>query len=80
MGRALPRDAAVRQQEEGSTVMASQADGQQARGNPAPRTTDGGEERIPPPVGTLFILVAYLAILAGMWGVMYLGLLERFQR
>jgi hypothetical protein len=60
--------------------MASQSGGQQAPGNPAPRETEGGEERIPPPIGTLFILVAYLAILAGMWGVMYLGLLERFER
>jgi hypothetical protein len=60
--------------------MASQADSRQAGGNPAPRKTEGGEERIPPPVGTLFILVAYLAILAGMWGVMYLGLLARFER
>jgi hypothetical protein len=60
--------------------MASQADGQKSRGNSDVRTSDGGEERIPPPIGTLFILVAYLAILAGMWGVMYLGLLERFER
>jgi hypothetical protein len=58
----------------------AQADGKEAPGNPAPREGEGGEERIPPPMGTLFILIAYLAILAGMWGVMYLGLLERFER
>jgi hypothetical protein len=60
--------------------MASQDDGRQAGGNPEPRTSEGGQEHIPPPVGTLFILIAYLAVLAGMWGVMYLGLLERFER
>lgn len=60
--------------------MASQANGHQPSGASAPGQSDAGEERIPPPIGTLFILVAYLAILAGMWGVMYLGLLERFER
>ena len=36
-----------------------------------------GEHQVPPPVGTSFVLIAYLAILAGMWGSMYLGVLTR---
>lgn len=60
--------------------MVAQADGQHSPGGSAGSESHGGEERIPPPIGTLFILVAYLAILAGMWGVMYLGLLARFER
>ncbi len=34
-------------------------------------------DHIPPPVGTLFVMTVYLAILIGMWGVMYLELLRR---
>jgi hypothetical protein len=60
--------------------MASQGDGEQPRGTRAAQPGGGGEEHVPPPIGTLFILVAYLAILAGMWGVMYLGLIERLER
>ncbi len=55
--------------------MASQISGDPARANPAPHGSD--EDQIPPPLGTLFVMIAYLAILAGMWGVMYMGLLER---
>lgn len=67
-------------EQEDSAVMEAQADDQNTPGGSAADESHGGEERIPPPIGTLFILVAYLAILAGMWGVMYLGLLERFER
>ncbi len=35
------------------------------------------EDQVPPPVGTLFVLIAYLAILGGMWGYMYVELLTR---
>ena len=57
--------------------MASQSDGDLAGGKAAPHEGESGEERIPPPLGTLFVMVAYLAVLAGMWGVTYLRLLER---
>jgi hypothetical protein len=38
---------------------------------------DLGEEEIPPPVGTTFVMIAYMLLLSGMWGLMYLGLLAR---
>lgn len=34
-------------------------------------------DSIPPPTGTLFVLLVYLAMLAGMWGTMYLYLLSK---
>ena len=35
------------------------------------------EGEIPPPVGTLFVLTLYLAVIAGMWGAMLFGLIGR---
>jgi hypothetical protein len=35
------------------------------------------EEEVSPPVGTLFILMLYIMVLAGMWGAMYWILLSR---
>lgn len=35
------------------------------------------EEELPPPTGTLFLMMLYLAALAGMWGAMYLIMLSR---
>lgn len=37
--------------------------------------TDGAEERTP--MGTLFVLMVYLMVLAGMWGTMYWLLVSR---
>ena len=34
-------------------------------------------EEYPPPTGTLFFMMLYLAVLAGMWGAMYLIMLSR---
>lgn len=34
-------------------------------------------DAVPPPIGTLFILTVYLALLAGMWGAMLWGLIGR---
>ena len=33
------------------------------------------KEEIPPPTGTLFVMIVYLAILMAMWWAMYVGLL-----
>ena len=33
------------------------------------------DEEIPPPTGTLFVMIVYLAILMAMWWAMYVGLL-----
>ena len=35
------------------------------------------DEPLPPPTGTIFILTVFIAVLAGMWGAMYLTLLAR---
>ena len=35
------------------------------------------EDDLPPPTGTMFLLAVYMAVLAGMWGAMYLTLLSR---
>jgi hypothetical protein len=32
---------------------------------------------VPPPIGTLFIMTIYLAVIAGMWGAMLWGLIGR---
>ena len=34
-------------------------------------------DSIPPPTGTLFVLLVYLAVLVGMWGTMYFYLLGK---
>ena len=40
--------------------------------------TDAEEtEEIPEPVGTLFLLMIYVIVLAGMWGTMYWILITR---
>jgi hypothetical protein len=35
------------------------------------------DEKLPPPIGTLFVMTVYLAILAGMWFVMLYTLIHR---
>ncbi|QDQ42300.1 hypothetical protein [Methylacidiphilum kamchatkense] len=35
------------------------------------------EKKIPPPVGTLFVLILYLAILVGMWLFMFFEMVGR---
>lgn len=35
------------------------------------------DEELPPPTGTMFLLGVYMAVLAGMWGAMYMILLSR---
>lgn len=35
------------------------------------------EEELPPPTGTLFVMMLYLMVLAGMWGAIYWLFLER---
>ncbi len=44
---------------------------------PEGRESGRSSESLPAPVGTLFVLTVYLAILIGMWGVMFWGLLGR---
>jgi hypothetical protein len=43
--------------------------------SPAEGESGGFTEDPPAPVGTLFVMTIYLAILSGMWGVMYWRLL-----
>jgi hypothetical protein len=35
------------------------------------------EDDVPPPTGTLFVMTAYMIVLALMWAGMYYGLLTR---
>ncbi len=39
-------------------------------------TTESDDE-LPPPVGTLFVLMIYIMALAGMWGAIYIDFLGR---
>ncbi len=41
------------------------------------RTTSPQDDELPPPVGTLFVLMLYIMVLAGMWGAIYLDFLGR---
>jgi hypothetical protein len=34
-------------------------------------------ETVPPPVGTLFVMTVYIAVIAGMWGAMFWALVGR---
>lgn len=36
-----------------------------------------GSDDIPPPIGTLFFVMIYLMVMAGMWGAIYLLMLQR---
>lgn len=51
------------------------AGGRAGRGEESPYRAEGSDE--PNTVGTLFIMILFLMALAGMWGIMYLMLLER---
>jgi len=42
-----------------------------------PQTPPGSGEDFPAPVGTLFVLVLYVIIMAGMWGSIYWIMLQR---
>lgn len=35
------------------------------------------DETVPPPIGTLFVMTVYLAVIAGMWGAMLWALVGR---
>ena len=37
----------------------------------------GPDDELPPPTGTVFFMAIFLAVLAGMWGAVYLMLLSR---
>lgn len=39
--------------------------------------TMSDDDDLPPPTGTMFLLGIFMAVLAGMWGAMYLMLLSR---
>lgn len=42
------------------------------------RPESGGEpDEIPPPTGTLFFMMIYIMILAGMWGAIYFEFVGR---
>lgn len=41
------------------------------------RALDSAEDELPPPTGTLFVMMLYLMVLAGMWGAIYWMFLER---
>ena len=43
----------------------------------APSVRPAPAEREPAPIGTLAILLAYLMVIVGLWGVMYVTLLQR---
>jgi hypothetical protein len=45
----------------------------------ADRRTDDlpGEDELPPPVGTLFLMMLYIMLLAGMWSAIYFEFLGR---
>ncbi len=36
-----------------------------------------GDEEVPPPTGTTFVMVLYMLLLTGMWTLMFLGLIGR---
>lgn len=42
-----------------------------------PDADAGTDEEVPAPVGTLFIMMLYIMVLAGMWGAIYWILLSR---
>jgi hypothetical protein len=35
------------------------------------------EAELPPPTGTVFLLTRYVAVIAGVWGAMYLIMISR---
>ncbi|VVM05239.1 hypothetical protein MAMC_00471 [Methylacidimicrobium cyclopophantes] len=37
----------------------------------------GVPEEIPPPLGTMFVLILFLVVLAGMWAYMYMEMVTR---
>jgi hypothetical protein len=42
-----------------------------------PKPASHGDEELPPPTGTLFLLMLYIMVMAGMWFVIYLDLVGR---
>lgn len=44
---------------------------------PGPDRPSIPDEEIPPPIGTLFFVTLYLMVMAGMWGAIYILMLER---
>lgn len=44
----------------------------------ADRTPDStADEELPPPTGTLFLMMIYIMVLAGMWGAIYFEFIGR---
>jgi hypothetical protein len=39
--------------------------------SPEPKKDRGDDEELPPPVGTLFVMMLYIMVLAGMWAAIY---------
>lgn len=50
---------------------------QQAHEGRLPDEAKREEGDLPPPTGTIFILAIYVAVIAGMWGAMYLLMVSR---
>lgn len=42
-----------------------------------PGRDDAPPDELPPPVGTLFVMMLYIMLLAGMWGAIYFEFLGR---
>lgn len=57
--------------------MTAKPDVQSAPLAPPQPLTPPREEHEPAPVGTLFLMMIFLAAIAGMWGLMYWTLLSR---
>jgi hypothetical protein len=66
----FPPDVDPRQLE----LEAGALDETRATGGPAARGEESGEDH---PLGTLFLMMIYLMVLAGMWGALYFLLLGR---
>jgi hypothetical protein len=42
-----------------------------------PPEAAGSEDELPPPTGTLFLMMLYVMLLAGMWGAIYFDFIGR---
>ena len=42
-----------------------------------PTPEGAGHDEIPPPTGTIFFVTLYLMAMAGMWGAIYILMLQR---
>ena len=44
---------------------------------PLAHDAESRETELPPPTGTIFLLTLYVAVIAGIWGAMYLVMISR---